>query len=120
RGRAFTVGEARGLPGRAAIINQTMARRYWRDRDPIDTRVRLTGAPDVDGWYTVVGVVGEVSQRQLPAAPENQIYLPLAPARELTLMVRAAAGPAGIAGPARDAVHSIDPSLAVSANTMSA
>ncbi len=120
RGRGFTLAEARSLTDRAVMINETMARRYWRDRDPINTRVRLTGATDVDGWYTVVGVVGEVSQRQLPAQPENQMYLPLAPARELTLMVRAAADPAAIAGPARDAVHSVDPSVAVTANTMSA
>ena len=47
-------------------------------------------------------------------------WLPLAPARELTLMVRAAADPAAIAGHARDAVHSVDPSLSVTANTMRA
>ena len=111
RGRAFTLAEARSLTDRAVMINETMARRYWRDRDPINTRVRLIGAADVEGWYTVVGVVGDVSQRQIPAQPENRMYLPLAPARELTLMVRAAADPAAIAGHARDAVHSVDPSL---------
>jgi putative ABC transport system permease protein len=120
RGRAFTVAEARSLTGRAIMINETMARRYWNNRDPINTRVRLIGAPDVDGWYTVVGIVGEVSQRQLPADPENQMYLPLAPASELTLMVRAAADPGTIAGPLRDAVQSIDPSVPVTANTMNA
>ena len=60
------------------------------------------------------------AQRQLPAAPENQIYLPLAPARELTLMVRAAADPGTLAGPLREAVQSIDPSIPVTTNTMDA
>jgi predicted permease len=121
RGRAFTVAEARSLTDRAVIINETMATRYWRNRDPINTRVRLIGDTDgVEGWYTVVAVVGEVTQRQLPAEPENQMYLPLAPARQPTLMVRAAADPATIADAVRDAVQSIDPSLAITANTMDA
>ena len=38
RGRGFTVAEARSLTDRAVMINETMARRYWRDRDPINTQ----------------------------------------------------------------------------------
>jgi predicted permease len=118
-GRAFTVAEARAIRDRAIVINETMARRYWPNRDPTGTRLRLTGSSDVDGWYTVVGVAGEVSQRQLPAEPENQMYLPLSPAREVTLMVRAS-DPAALAERARDAVQSLDRSLAISTNTMKA
>jgi putative ABC transport system permease protein len=120
RGRAFTAAEARDLRDRAMVINDTMARRYWPDRDPIGTRVRLSGTAETEGWYTVVGVAGEVSQRQLPAAPENQMYLPLAPARDVTLMVRAASDSAVLAAKARDAVQGVDRSLAVTTNTMTA
>ena len=120
RGRAFTVAEARDPRGRALVINETMARRYWPDRDPMGARLQLVGNADVDGWYTVVGVAGDVSQRQLPAEPENQMYLPLAPARELTLMVRAASDSAALAARAREAVQGIDRSLAISTNTMTA
>lgn len=120
RGRAFTAVEGRALRDRPIIINDTMARRYWPDRDPIGDTLRLTGAADVEGSYRVIGVAGDVSQRQLPAAPENQMYLPLAPARELTLMMRAASDPAAIASRARDAVQGVDRSLAVSTNTMTA
>jgi ABC-type lipoprotein release transport system permease subunit len=120
RGRAFTATEARALGDRAIIINDTMARRYWPDRDPIGATLRLTGAADVEGSYRVIGVAGEVSQRQLPAAPENQMYLPLAPARELTFMMRAASDPAAIASRARDAVQGVDQSVAIGTNTMSA
>ena len=119
RGRAFTGPEARDLRGRAIVINDTMARHYWPDRDPIGTRVRLTEG-DVEGWYTVLGVAGDVAQRQLPAEPENQMYLPLAPARELTLVVRATSDPAALARRARDGVRGVDGSLAISTNTMQA
>jgi putative ABC transport system permease protein len=120
RGRAFTAAEARGLRDRAIVINDTMARRYWPDRDPVGTRLHLTGGVESEGWYTIVGVVGEVSQRQLPAAPENQMYLPLAPARRVSLMVRAQSDSAAIAAQARDAVRGIDRSVAISTTTMTA
>ena len=120
RGRPFTAREARDLRDRAVVINDTMARRYWPDRDPIGTRLRLAGSAATEGWYTIVGVVGEVSQRQLPAGPENQMYLPLAPAREVSLMVRASTDSAALAALARDAAQSVDPSLAIETNTMTA
>ena len=120
RGRAFAATEARALRDRAIVINDTMARRYWPDRDPIGATLRLTGPADVEGSYRVIGVAGEVTQRQLPAEPENQMYLPLAPARELTLMLRAASDPATVASRARDAVQGVDRSLAIDTNTMSA
>jgi predicted permease len=118
RGRAFTAAEARATRDRTIVINDTMARRYWPDRDPIGTRVRLTAAPEIDGWYTVVGVAGDISQRQLPAAPENQMYLPLAPAREVSLVVRTASDPAAAAAQAREAVQGLDPAVAITTHTM--
>jgi predicted permease len=120
RGRAFTAQEARDLRDRAILINDTMAKRYWADRDPIGRKLHLTGSVESEGWYTIVGVVGEVSQRQLPAAPENQMYLPLAPALAMSLIVRTASDPAAVAAQARDAAQGTDRSLAISTNTMKA
>ncbi len=120
RGRAFTAAEARDRRPRTAIINDTMARRHWPDRDPVGARLRLLGGPEVAGWYTIVGVAGDVAQRQLPAEPEDQIYLPLSPAREMTFVVRSASDPAPLATSARDAVRAVDPSLAVETRTMAA
>ena len=48
------------------------------------------------------------------------MYLPLAPARELTLMVRATSDPALLAARARAAVQDLDRSVAISTNTMQA
>ncbi len=120
RGRAFTPAEARDVRDRAILINDRMAQRYWPDRDPLGSRLHLTGSVESEGWYTIVGVVGEVSQRQLPAGPENQMYLPLAPAREVSLMVRTAPAASTVAAQARDAVQDIDRTLAVSTTTMTA
>jgi putative ABC transport system permease protein len=123
RGRAFTAAEARDLRDRAILINDRMATRYWSGRDPIGTRLRLSGSVESEGVYTIIGVVGEVSQRQLPAPPENQMYLPLAPARQVSLTIRTTSDPAAVAAvaaQARGAVQGIDRSLAISTNTMQA
>ena len=48
------------------------------------------------------------------------MYLPLAPAREVTLMMRAASDSAALASRARDAVQGVDRSLAINTNTMTA
>lgn len=120
RGRAFTSAEARDVRDRAILINDTMARRYWADRDPLGARLRLSGSADVLGVYTIVGVVGEVMQRQLPAEPENQMYLPLASARDVSLVIRTAGDTTVLAGQVRDAVQAIDRSVALSTNTMKA
>ena len=67
------------LTDRAVMINETMARRYWRDRDPIDTRcdsqerrMSTAGTPLSASSVRSVNV-------NCPAPPENQMYLPLAP-----------------------------------------
>jgi hypothetical protein len=119
-GRDFTAAEARASRDRAIVINDRMARRYWPDRSAVGARLHLTGSADSEGWYTIAGVVGEVSQRQLPAAPENQMYLPLPPAREVTLMVRTASDPTLVAGRARELVQGVDRTLAISTTTMAA
>ena len=46
RGHAFTVAEARDPRSRAIVINDTMARRYWPDRDPVGARLGLTASGD--------------------------------------------------------------------------
>ena len=118
RGRPFNTSESHDLLGHVIIINDTMARRYWPDRDPVGNRLRLVGTPDIEGSYEVIGVVGNVAQRNLPADPENQMYLPLASASDLTLVVRAPSDPVSLAGSARDAVRAVDGSVAVTAKTM--
>src|SRR5262245_8582606 len=50
-----------GLP--VAIVNETMARRFWPDEDPIGKRFTFGYAGPQARWLTVVGVVRD-SRRQ--------------------------------------------------------
>jgi predicted permease len=54
------------------VINDTMARRYWPDREAIGGRLR-TG----DDWITVVGVVKDGKYGTLNEAPRAVMYLPI-------------------------------------------
>jgi putative ABC transport system permease protein len=53
----------------AAIINETMARRYWPNEDPIGKQFKF-GDPNLpQPWQTIVGVVGNVRQE----GPEKSV-----------------------------------------------
>jgi putative ABC transport system permease protein len=79
KGRYFTEQDRRGGAVGAAIINETFARRYYPNEDPIGKYVSKVGANQNDGdpqRWEIVGVVGDVRHSSLtrPAAPE--LYLP--------------------------------------------
>jgi ABC-type antimicrobial peptide transport system permease subunit len=71
-------------------------------------------------WLTVVGVVGGVSQRNPGDDPQNQIYLPLASARDrdISFVVRAVHEDRTVIAPARQALSNLDKNLPVVARTM--
>jgi putative ABC transport system permease protein len=79
KGRYFTEQDRRGGAVGAAIVNETLARRYFPNEDPIGKYVSNVGANQNDGdpqRWEIVGVVGDVRHNSLtrPAAPE--LYLP--------------------------------------------
>jgi predicted permease len=62
KGRFLTPADTRKSPP-VIVINETMARKYWRDQDPIGQKIYLGGRADRS--LTVVGIVGDVRQRGL-------------------------------------------------------
>jgi predicted permease len=55
-----------------ALINQTMAQKYWLGEDPIGKRFKLGDDSSPTPWITIVGVVGDIRQLSIdvPARPE--------------------------------------------------
>jgi hypothetical protein len=118
RGRSFTDAESRDVESATALVNATMARRYWADADALGRRLRLLGSENGDRDLTIVGIVGDVAQRQLPGVPENQVYLPLAHASELSFVLRTTGEPGLLAPHVRAAVSEADAAMPVTIRTM--
>jgi predicted permease len=90
-----------------AIVNQTMARRFWPGRSPLGARLRQSPA---ESWRTVVGVVADVRNDDADQPPLPYLYLPLAqrPVRTMSLTLRTAADPLALADALRRAVAEYD------------
>lgn len=101
-------------PSLVAVINQTMARQFWRNQDPLGKRFKLWGLVQV----TVVGVVGDVKEWGIrePVIPQAYYPLPFAlapPVGALSVVVKGAVGTEGLPATLRNQVHSLDSSLAL-------
>jgi predicted permease len=73
-GREFTAADRFGTEP-VVIVNQTMARLFWRDRSPIGQCLKV-GA-DTMPCTTVVGVVNDTRRQDLVEGLISQIYRPL-------------------------------------------
>ncbi len=110
KGRPFTDHDDDKAPG-VAIINQALARHRWPNEDPIGQRIRFERG---DQWLQVVGIVGDVKDYGLDRSIADQVYTPLkASGFANRLVVRTSLDPNAVAPLLRDAIHDIDPHIAV-------
>jgi len=109
-GRYFTDQDKAASP-RVMIVSESLARRLWPRGDAIGKHVDPGFSNP--GWYTVVGVVGDVKQRGLDKSASLAIYLPYeqSPVPYLTLILRTSSDPLSAVPAARRAVESLDPEL---------
>jgi predicted permease len=106
-GRAFSLLDHRDAAP-VAIVNRSLAERYWGDRDPVGQRLSTDGGQT---WLEVVGVSGDVRWQGLDQEVQDEIYLPFlqVPIRRMSLLVKTATEPSSTIGQLRDAVYAIDP-----------
>jgi len=94
-----------------AVINETMARRFWPHQNAVGRRF---GSPGHEvKWITVIGVVGDVREFGLARPPIPEAYYPESQdtSSELVLVVRAANDPQGQVPAIRKALHGLDNDL---------
>jgi predicted permease len=111
RGRDFADADRDGsLP--VAIVNETLARQYWPDRDPIGQRVSFTGDSVA---RQIVGVAKTVNYDEVGEAPQPCVYIPLAQnfADRVVLYVRTNIDPAPVLATVQRDMRDIDPRLDV-------
>ncbi|MGH9840537.1 MAG: ABC transporter permease [Blastocatellia bacterium] len=123
RGRQFNDGDQESaLP--VAVISEALARAQWPGAEPIGQRVRLLDAPPEQAttqYMTIVGVVADVKNQGLNAAPRQEMYVPLRQQassgggfRSMALVLRTATEPLGLAHTVRQTVWSVDRNIPIS------
>jgi len=111
KGRVFSDQDRIDAPP-VAVINQTLAQKYWPNEDPVGRSVRLLGDSIVKNnlTATIIGVVGDVKHYGLDDRSEPQIYVAYAqnPFIFATLVVRTKVEPMSMANTVRKEVWSVD------------
>ena len=116
RGRVFTMADRAGARP-VVVVNESMARRYWPNQDPIGQQLThdLVIVPGQPNTREVVGVVGDVRHFGLEHTADAQMYVPHAqmPWPSMAVVVRTAADPAGVTAAVREAVLTMDHAIVV-------
>lgn len=112
RGRDFLPTD-RGDSPAVAIVDETLAERYWADGDAIGKRIRYAWA---DEWMTIVGVVAGVRNANLRETIDPHIYYPYtqqSQPRQMYLTVRTLGEPASVIASIRGDLRGLDADLPV-------
>jgi predicted permease len=127
RGRVWSDSESAGTP-HVAVVNQAMARELWPDESAIGRRVRIPeyiksptyfrlAAPGSDGWFEIIGVVGDTPNVGLHEPPAPSIYVPytLMLSDSLNVILRTSHDSLSMTRSIREAVRTVDPNQPVNA-----
>jgi putative ABC transport system permease protein len=110
QGRDFSIEDSPDAP-HVALINDTLAKRYFPGENPVGRRIQW------DGWRTIAGVTGDVRQAGLDQKPFPELYFPAAQRpgaiSGMTLVIRTSVEPSSITHAVESAVRSVDSSQPV-------
>jgi putative ABC transport system permease protein len=119
RGRDFSARDTVNAPW-VAIVNETMARRFFPNEDPIGKRVKLDLAPE-EQPREIVAVVHDTPSSRLQTKQEAALYVPFVqmPAHisgpfvglhlQMTFILRTVGEPLGMLPAMRKVIAEIDP-----------
>jgi predicted permease len=113
RGRSFTESDEDGKQP-VAIIDETTARKYWPDRDPLGRQVRF-GKDPTKPWLTVEGIIRDIKNDGLDVDGVPHIFVSVYqdPNKQVSLVLRTSLPAALLEPQIRHEIQSIDPSLPV-------
>lgn len=123
-GRGFEPGDRMGAE-HIALVNRSMAERFWPGRSPIGERVRavsMESSGDREApWRTIVGVVGDVRHWGYEVEPQPEMYVPSRQApfmlAAMTAVVRGSQGAERLAPLVRSTLRERDPGVAANVAT---
>ena len=131
-GRGFTGADA-ASKDRVLVVNETLANRLWKGRNPIGQRLRpnLSASMGTAGspWHTVIGVARDVKEGGVDRETGSEIYLfteqPAPPVDSETgpwvatapptmnVAVRTSLSPAALSQTLEAAVRAVDPAVPI-------
>ena len=127
RGRDIDANDMR-TRSHVVVLDESAARRYWPNADPIGQRISVTDPSKGPEWFTVIGVVKNVQQPGWGDEPNGEMYYPYWDApnseaatgfasqlhpRYMTFVVRTRGAPLGARDPITRIVSRIDPNALV-------
>jgi putative ABC transport system permease protein len=111
KGRIFDTFDGRENGPRVAIINETVAKRYFAGVDPLNKRVKMPMAGDL----TIVGVAGDVKHDGLQLAAKPEVFVPYyqLALSEMQIVVESDDDATVVASGVKRALGRLDPALPI-------
>jgi len=111
-GRLFTLADRVGTP-KVVVVNETAARQFWPNENPIGKRIGVGQGGFSDG-AEVVGIVGDVRQFT-DSLPKPDVYISYyqSPRPGMMIFVRTNGNPAAVGNAVRRTIHDVAPQLPV-------
>jgi putative ABC transport system permease protein len=114
RGRLFDDRDTMDAP-HVAVISQSLAQEKWPKQDPIGHTVEFGNMDGDLRLLTIVGVVGDVREKDLETPPRPTIYVnyrqrPQGTSR-FSAVVRTAGDPAAVIAAGHKIIHDLDPNV---------
>jgi putative ABC transport system permease protein len=110
KGRGFTSQDGPDAP-KVVIINQTLARRIWKNKNPIGQKLVVDYSTAGTYPYEIVGVANDIRFHGPRSEPRAEIYFPHAqrPYLVLNVAIRTSGDPRLLINPVREVLRRIDP-----------
>ena len=109
-----------------AVVNESMARAYWPNEDPLGRRFRLLDSEPERArtvFLNVVGVVADMKNSSLTDVSQHEVFVPLRQraaavagmgyAQQMTLAVRTSGDPQQLVKTIRQEVWGLDPNIPI-------
>jgi putative ABC transport system permease protein len=115
-GRFLNERDTDGGP-RVIVINETFAKRYWPNQDPVGKRMVFGTPGERNPWIAIVGVVGDMRRRGLHQGARLETFFSTTQniGRNMQLLVATDGNPLSLAPIVRAEIRSLDPSGPVTA-----
>ena len=111
-GRYFRQDDDASKP-KVVIVNQALAERYFPGENPVGKQISFGGPKDPP--MLIVGLINDIQEGQLDAAPRGAMYLPFYqnPRASFVVLVRTVQGQQRILPAVESTLHALDAGMAI-------